>query len=244
MTDFHPACCAPLREHWPLPLPMPGATLVSTLFQADRLQPDDFVACAIPAVPGASKRQCEYLAGRLCARHALHRLTGQADVPAVGEDRAPHWPAGVVGSITHSHGQAAALVASTGQWRGVGIDLERLLSAERSQRLCGEILTPGERERLADVDTALHPWLISLTFSAKESLFKALFPLVNQRFYFQDAELLEWHEDGRLRMGLLRNLGGKWQGGAQLEGQFGTLGEQLLTLVAIARQVVEMAAKP
>src|SRR5690606_26895531 len=174
MTDFHPACCAPLREHWPLPLPMPGATLVSTLFQADRLQPGDFVACAIPAVPGASKRQCEYLAGRLCARHALHRLTGQADVPAVGEDRAPHWPAGVVASITHGQGQAAALVASTGQWRGVGIDLERLLSAERSQRLCGEILTPGERERLADVDTALHPWLISLTFSAKESLFKAL----------------------------------------------------------------------
>src|SRR5690606_10927778 len=113
MTDFHPACCAPLREHWPLPFPMPGPTLVSTLFQADRLQPDNFVACAIPAVPGASKRQCEYLAGRLCARHALHRLTGQADVPAVGEDRAPHWPAGVVGSITHSQGQAAALGAST-----------------------------------------------------------------------------------------------------------------------------------
>ena len=41
MSDFHPACCAPLREHWPLPIPMPGARLVSTLFQADQLQPGE-----------------------------------------------------------------------------------------------------------------------------------------------------------------------------------------------------------
>lgn len=236
MTDFHPACCAPLREQWPLPSPLPGARLVSTLFQMDRLQPDDFISCAIPPVPGAAKRQCEYLAGRLCARHALRSLTGQPGIPAVGEDRAPRWPAGVVGSITHSHGQAAALVAQAKDWRGVGIDLERRLSLERSQRLVGEILTPGERERLEGQDPALHPWLITLTFSAKESLFKALYPLVGQRFYFQDAELLEWNSNGHLRMALLRDLGGEWQVGAQLEGQFGTLGEQLLSLVAIANR--------
>ena len=232
MSDFHPACCAALREHWPLPFPMPGARLVSTLFQADQLQPGDFVSCAIPGVPGVAKRQCEYLAGRLCARHALHALTGQPGVPAIGEDRAPRWPAGVVGSITHSHGQAAALVARTAHWRGLGIDLERLLSAERSQRLRGEILTAGERLRLEQLEPALHPWLTTLIFSAKESLFKALYPLVGQRFYFQDAELLDWDPVGRLRMGLLRDLGDEWRVGAQLEGQFGTLGEQLLTVVA------------
>ena len=236
MNDFHPVCCAPLREHWPLPFPLPGARLVSALFQADQLQPDDFVSCAIPAVPGAVKRQCEYLAGRLCARQALHGLTGQPGIPAVGEDRAPRWPAGVVGSITHSHGQAAALVGTAGLWRGLGIDLERLLSPERSQRLRDEILTPAEQQRLVRLDPALHPWLISLTFSAKESLFKALYPLVGQRFYFQDAELLSWSREGQLRMGLLRDLGGEWRVGAQLEGQFGTLGEQLLSLVAIPAQ--------
>src|SRR5690606_42039385 len=114
----------------------------------------------------------------------------------------------------------------------------------RSRRGGGGFLPPGERERPAVVGAAAQAWRFRLRFSAKESLCKALFTLVNQRFYFQGAELLEWREDGRLRMGLLGDLGGEWQGGAQLEGQFGTLGEQLLTLVAIARQVVEIAAKP
>ena len=33
---------------------------------------------------GVAKRQAEYLAGRLCAREALRRVTGQPGVPAVG----------------------------------------------------------------------------------------------------------------------------------------------------------------
>ena len=103
---------------------------------------------------------------------------------------------------------------------------------ERSQRLRGEILTAGERQRLEQLEPGLHAWLVTLTFSAKESLFKALYPLVGQRFYFQDAELLDWDPAGRLRLGLLRDLGDEWRVGAQLEGQFGMLGEQLLTVVA------------
>ena len=101
-------------------------------------------------------------------------------------------------------------------------------------RLAGEILTTDELQRLARVDPALHPWLVSLTFSAKESLFKALYPLVGQRFYFQHAELLEWTAEGRLRLGLLKDLNGDWRRGTTLEGQFGELDGQLLTLVGIA----------
>ena len=234
MSDFHPECCAPLREHWPLPLLLPDVRLVSTRYDVERLQASDFADCAIPGVAGAGKRQCEYLAGRLCARHALHLLTGQASIPAVGADRAPQWPAGVTGSITHSHGQAAALVAGAAHWRGLGMDLEPIMTAARSQRLAGEILTTDELQRLARVDPALHPWLVSLTFSAKESLFKALYPLVGQRFYFQHAELLEWTAEGRLRLGLLKDLNGDWRRGTTLEGQFGELDGQLLTLVGIA----------
>ena len=44
---------------------------------------------------------------------------------------------------------------------------------------------------------------ISLTFSAKESLFKALYPLVLRHFYFQDAEVLDVDDSGRLRLRLL-----------------------------------------
>ena len=79
------------------------------------------------------------MAGRLCARAALQQLDGLDCVPAIGEDRAPVWPAHISGSITHSTGHAAAIVAHKTQWRGLGMDLENLLPLERAERLAGEI---------------------------------------------------------------------------------------------------------
>jgi len=111
----------------PAPLPLPATRLVSARFDAAQLRPEDFGDSGITPVRGVAKRQAEYLAGRLCAREALRRVTGQASVPAVGEDRAPQWPRGVVGSITHGDNWAAALVAPDHQWRALGLDVERLL---------------------------------------------------------------------------------------------------------------------
>src|SRR5690606_26441508 len=122
-----------------------------------------------------------FLAGRLCAREALQQLNAERSVPAVGTDGAPQWPAGVVGSISHGGGRALAVVGSTQRYAGLGLDIERWLPAARAERLHGEILTPAELQR-GEADLA---WLTTLTFSLKESLFKALYPLVRQRFYFQ-----------------------------------------------------------
>lgn len=60
----------------------------------------------------------------------------------------PLWPAGLCGSITHSKGMAAAVVASRQHWQGIGLDAEPLMSPSRSQRLAGQILTPDELQRL------------------------------------------------------------------------------------------------
>lgn len=230
-----PSCCSEPVEHWPLPRPLAGTRLVSTRFDPERLAPDDFAHCAIPPLGGAAKRQTEHLAGRLCARQALLGLTGIPDVPAVGADRAPQWPAGTVGSITHSDGWAAALVGHASLWRGLGLDAETLLQPARSERLARQILTPGEQERGAALPLEQRAWLVTLVFSLKESLFKALYPLVRQRFYFQDAELLEWSADGQARLRLLTPLAADWPAGAELEGQFAQLEERLLTLVGIGR---------
>ena len=119
-----PACCTPLDAHWPLPEPLPGTVFLSTRFDPALLAPGDFQRSAVP--PPASiqrsvaKRQAEFLAGRLCARAALQQLDHLDCVPAIGEDRAPVWPARISGSITHSTGHAAAIVAHTAQWRGLG----------------------------------------------------------------------------------------------------------------------------
>ncbi|MDP9940951.1 4'-phosphopantetheinyl transferase family protein [Ectopseudomonas alcaliphila] len=233
MNAHHPACCSPLDTHNPLPNALAGAQLISTRFDPALLAEGDFARCDIPPVRGVAKRQAEYLAGRLCAREALRRVTGQASVPAVGEDRAPQWPRGVVGSITHGDNWAAALVAARDQWRTVGMDVERLLPAERAQRLQGEILTPAELQRLQALGEQARAARISLTFSLKESLFKALYPLTLTRFYFHDAELLEASQDSA-RLRLLIDLHPDWRTGAELDGQFALFDNKVLSLVAVA----------
>src|SRR5918999_1195721 len=77
------------------------------------------------AVAGAAlERRREFATVRYCARRALRRL-GVPAAPIVPDaDRAPRWPDGVVGSMTHCAGYRAAVVARTGELRGVGIDAE------------------------------------------------------------------------------------------------------------------------
>nr|WP_314567040.1 4'-phosphopantetheinyl transferase superfamily protein [uncultured Pseudomonas sp.] len=232
-----PACCTPLDAHWPLPDPLPGTVFLSTRFDPALLAPGDFQRSAVP--PPASiqrsvaKRQAEFLAGRLCARAALQQLDHLDCVPAIGEDRAPVWPAHISGSITHSTGHAAAIVAHTAQWRGLGMDLENVLTLERAERLAGEILTADEMRRMTALPQEQVALLVTLTFSAKESLFKALYPIVQKRFYFEHAEVMEWTEAGYIRLRLLTDLSEEWCHGKELAGQFAVDDGQLLSLVAI-----------
>jgi enterobactin synthetase component D len=231
-----PACCSPLSDHWPLPQPQPLANIqfISTQFDPAQLQPDDFQHSQIPLTHGVAKRQAEFLAGRVCAREALRRLNGSEVVPAVGADRAPQWPAGVSGSITHGKNWAAAIVANSSDCRGLGLDVENLLSSERAARLQEEILTPAELRRASLLDPEQLGLLVTLTFSLKESLFKALYPLTLQRFYFEHAEVLEWTKAGFARLRLLTDLSAEWKSGSELEGQFGQFDGRLLSLIAVA----------
>lgn len=232
-----PACCTPLDAHWPLPTALPGTVFLSTRFDPALLAEGDFQRTAVP--PPASiqrsvaKRQAEFLAGRLCARAALQQLDHLDFIPAIGEDRAPVWPGHISGSITHSTGHAAAIVGHKAQWRGLGMDLENVLSLERAERLAGEILTADEMQRMALIPREQIALLVTLTFSAKESLFKALYPIVQKRFYFEHAEVVEWSESGVVRLRLLTDLSSAWCDGTELVGQFAVADGQLLSLVAI-----------
>jgi enterobactin synthetase component D len=216
---------------------LPGTVFLSTRFDPALLIADDFQRSAVPPPPSiqrsVAKRQAEFLAGRVCARMALQQLDRLNCVPAIGEDRAPVWPGHISGSITHSTGHAAAIVGYKAQWRGLGMDLENLLSLERAERLAGEILTADELQRMATMPREQIALLVTLTFSLKESLFKALYPIVQKRFYFEHAEVLEWSDAGHVRLRLLTDLSAEWCHGTELEGQFAVNGEQLLSLVAI-----------
>ncbi len=122
------------------------------------------------------ERRHEFAHGRTCARAALAAL-GLADTPIpVGTTREPVWPDGIVGSITHCGPHAAAVAAHSRVTAGLGIDLESSEPLETGQ--VALICQPAERDWLRR--HADQPELAKLLFSAKESLYKCLWPSVRQ----------------------------------------------------------------
>jgi enterobactin synthetase component D len=168
-----------------------------------------------PDLAGAvPRRRAEYLAGRRCAREALRLLTGRPETPGRGGDRAPLWPKGVVGSITHCGTLAVALAGPAHRYLGLGVDLEAVFEAEDAAKLAPLIMTEGERRRWGAIPD---PVVATLTFCTKESLFKALYPVIRRRFYFDAAELLDWDPRGSARLRLCADLGGRWTPGTVME---------------------------
>lgn len=132
------------------------------------------------------KRVNQFTAGRVCARRALARLGVDARTPILqGEDRAPIWPDGFVGSITHTDSWCAAAVARASEVRAVGIDLEPATPLKESvvNRTC----TPIERQWLAEVsDSGL---MAKVVFSAKEAFYKCQYPLTRAPLGFHAVAL-------------------------------------------------------
>lgn len=217
----------PTQELWPWAGQLANCHLVACCFEP---QTAPLIQLSPHMARASRKRQAEYIAGRHCAGCGLARLTGHYQWPARGADRAPIWPAGTVGAISHCGGQALALVGQSSSYSGLGIDVEELLSEAQASPLAHLVLTRAERQRWAKTPLG---WLVSLAFSAKESLFKALYPLVGQPFYFDAAELDGWPAAGQARLRLRTTLAPHWRAGQAFTIQYSLLHGRLLTCVAI-----------
>ena len=149
-----------------------------------------------------AKRRVEFAAVRRCARRALQEL-GYPPVPILpGEQREPRWPEGVVGSMTHCAGYCAAAVARSGEVSALGIDAE--VHAPLPEGVLDLISLESERALLAEltdrVPGAVH-W-DRVLFSAKESVYKAWFPLTRRWLGFEQADI-ELRLDGTFEARLL-----------------------------------------
>lgn len=139
------------------------------------------------AVP---KRKAEFLAGRFLAKRALSTLglSAEQQQVAVAADRSPVWPSGVLGSISHSTDTALCCVAKATHVSLLGIDCELILSEATAKSIATEIQSKSEAQLL--FETGLPAALgTSLIFSAKETLYKALYPKVGYFFGFETAQL-------------------------------------------------------
>ncbi|MFF9018136.1 4'-phosphopantetheinyl transferase [Streptomyces sp. NPDC014870] len=187
-------------------------------------------------------RRREFTTTRACARKALAGL-GVPSVPILpGRRGAPRWPAGVVGSMTHCDGYRAAAVARADRTLTIGID------AEPNEPLPDGVLEavafPEESSAvhaLARVNTAVC-W-DRLLFSAKESVYKAWFPLTERFIGFEEATIdLDVGGDSRGRASgeFLAELlvEGPWPTGRRMTGRWTVRDGLLCTAIVLPRQAV------
>nr|MDT0663679.1 4'-phosphopantetheinyl transferase superfamily protein [Micromonospora sp. DSM 115978] len=164
---------------------LPAAVVAVEAFGDDR--PGAlFPAEAATLGRAVEKRRNEFTTGRLCAHQALSGL-GVQPVPILpGKRRAPIWPTGVVGSITHCAGYRAAAVAHRSDVVALGIDAEP--NDQLPAGVLDMIAVDVEREWLAEQLPA-SIWWDRLLFSAKEAVFKAWYPLTETELDFDEAAL-------------------------------------------------------
>ncbi|BCL17275.1 4'-phosphopantetheinyl transferase family protein [Micromonospora sagamiensis] len=143
-----------------------------------------------PLVANAvEKRRREFTTVRDCARRAMARL-GIPPAPVLSGARGvPIWPTGVVGSMTHCDGYRGAALAPAASVASVGVDAEP--HAALPDGVLDAIALPAERTRTAAL-RATDPTVCwdRLLFSAKESVYKAWFPLTGRWLDFSEADIV------------------------------------------------------
>ncbi|MFE1023977.1 4'-phosphopantetheinyl transferase [Streptomyces sp. NPDC058818] len=150
-----------------------------------------------------AKRRREFTLVRSCARRAMEKLGVPAQPVLTGERGAPRWPAGLVGSMTHCDGYCAAALVRATDLASLGIDAEP--DGPLPDGVLPTVSLPVEAERLrrlAEERPGVH-W-DRLLFSAKESVYKAWFPLTGEWLDFMEADIEISVNPGDPRRGTLR----------------------------------------
>ncbi len=182
------------------------------------------------------KRRREFATGRDCARRALAAL-GLPPVPIPrGERGAPGWPPGIVGSITHCAGYRAAAAAPAAAVHAVGLDAEP--DQPLPELVLGTVALPPEQAMLRELAAAgPGPCWDRLLFSAKESVYKAWFPLTGRWLGFSGAAVTISPADGTFEARLL--VAGAMAGGRpvdRLAGRWLARDGLILTAVTLLRR--------
>lgn len=143
------------------------------------------------------KRQAEFLAGRFAAKQVLLTAFQQDIAPTIhfNEHRSPKWPKGFMGSIAHTASKALCAMSRSGDVQYLGVDIESILTEKTAVDISPQIHTNAELSLM--LLAGLSPKVATtLIFSAKESLFKAIYPCIGEYFGFECAEVISIDSTG------------------------------------------------
>ncbi len=180
----------------------PALKFCRVRFARTQLQDALFNQYAVPfpsSLAGAVvKSKAEYLAGRYCA---------------------PVWPAGWRGSVSHSEDIAIAVVAAEADGRYPGVDIEHLQPGVMLES--ADMFVSRTEQALLSCCGLDMEWALLLAFSAKESLFKALYPRVQQMLDFDAAAIVALDPaKQRFTLHLNKTLSDAFPAGSQFSGEY------------------------
>lgn len=187
-----------------------SGVIMRARYDAAAFRPDLFETLDIPCpariAAAIAKRQADFLAGRMMAKLAQQALGLPPCPVAIGANRAPVWPDGLAGSISHARGFCASIAVPSALGTP-GIDIEAIAQARSQDAILRIALSQPERNLMQDPSARMPVGtLAALCFSAKETLFKALFPTVGHHFGFGAAQLRRLPDQGRLSLFLTQDL--------------------------------------
>lgn len=134
----------------------------------------------------STKRQLEFRAGRIAAHIALKKLK---DLPLAlqsapllrGSKGEVLWPEPFIGSISHSHEYAVAIVSTKTNFTALGIDIE-YRKKDINNSIYKRVLSEKELLSIKDEN-------FLICFSAKEAIYKAVYSKTKISLGWQDITL-------------------------------------------------------
>ena len=150
------------------------------------------IECPNSVRESVPKRKREFLAGRICTKYLIKMNLGyEVDVP-ISADRSPKWPCGLTGSISHTDNSAIAIVGKkehSGDNLSFGIDIQTLMSQQQSKSIQPLIADITELLLLKKLNYS-NEYCTTLLFSAKESIYKAIYPHIMEIVNFDAVNLV------------------------------------------------------
>ena len=174
-------------------------------------------------------RKNDFLAGRYCAYQAAKVQGYELKSLPSNSTREPLWPLDLKGSISHSKRMAISCVSTSADILSIGIDAEEILDMHLGSDFQDTI---ASSEELILVRGLQDRRALTILFSAKEALYKALFPITKAFIDFKEVRLLALDLDSKtFELELI-------QTNKKFYGTFKEIAETIITMVTIPSEKV------
>ncbi|MFV7443284.1 4'-phosphopantetheinyl transferase family protein [Acinetobacter pittii] len=154
-----------------------------------------------------NKRKVEFIASRQLIKYGLNDLAYKPVNIEKGTFGEPIWPQGLNGSISHTK-EWVAIIITNKAWQ-VGIDIERNFNCLSANLIIKNMLNTRELYKISNFSLKIRNLIVTIIFSAKETLYKSFFNHQNKNFSIKSFEFLDLTENTilmKLKSKILENL--------------------------------------